>query len=175
MRRLILALIVVSPIVLASPASALGIDLNVVVGADFGGEFSTDISEDSATGYTLGLELMFEIPVVELGIGAEYGFERSVKGTDADVSYANVYAVGRLNFIGPLYAVARLGYSDMSADIGEAIGNVSVDGGGSWSVGLGLKFFDRFRVEALFNQLSGSFDDQDLDYETWSLRAMVTF
>ena len=175
MRRLILTCLVLSMLALAGPASAIGIDLNVVVGADFGGEFSTDISADSATGYTLGLELMFEVPVVELGIGAEYGFERSVKGADTDVSYANVYAVGRLNFIGPLYAVARLGYSDMSADVGDLIDDLSVDGGGSWSVGLGLKFFDRIRVEALYNQLSGSVDDQDLDYETWSLRAMVTF
>ena len=172
MRRLTPAFLAVVILTLATPASALGLDLNVVVGADFGGEFSTDISGDSATGYTPGLELMFEIPVVELGIGAEYGFERSVKGTDADVSYANVYAVGRLNFIGPLYAVARLGYSDMSAD---AIGDISIDGGTSWSAGLGLKFFDRLRIEALYNALSGSLDDQDLDYETWSLRAMWTF
>ncbi len=172
MRRLIPACLAVVMFALAAPVSALGLDLNVVVGADFGGEFSTDVSEDSATGYTLGLELMFDIPVVELGVGAEYGFDRSVKGSDADVSYANVYAVGRLNFIGPLYAVARFGYSDLSAD---AIGDLSIDGGTSWSAGLGLKFFDRLRVEALFNRLSGSLDDQDLDYETWSLRAMWTF
>jgi hypothetical protein len=172
MRRLVPALLAAVILVVANPASALGLDLNVVVGADLGGEFSTDVSIDSATGYTLGLELMFEVPVVELGVGAEYGFERSAQDTDADVSYVNVYAVGRLNFIGPLYAVARFGYSDLSAD---AIGDLSVDGGTSWSAGLGLKFFDRLRVEALFNRLSGSVDDQDLDYETWSLRAMWTF
>jgi len=172
MRRLIPACLAAVILAVASPSSAVDLGLNVVVGTDFAGDFSTDVSEDSATGYTLGLELMFEIPVVDLGIGAEYGFERSVKGTDADVSYANVYAVGRLNFIGPLYAVARFGYSDMSAD---ALGDLSIDGGTSWSAGLGLKFFDRLRIEALFNRLSGSVDDQDLDYETWSLRAMWTF
>lgn len=175
MRHLVPVSLVVVMLAIATPASAVGIDLNVAIGADFGGEFSTDISEDSATGYTLGLELMFDIPIVEVGVGAEYGFERSVEGTDADVSYVNVYAVGRLNFIGPLYAVARLGYSDMSADIADAIGDVSIDGSGSWSVGLGLKFFDRVRIEALYNNLSGSLDDQDLDYETWSLRAMWVF
>lgn len=173
MRRLLPAALAVVTLGLAAPAaSALDVDLNVVVGADFGGEFSTDVDVDSATGYTLGLELMFDVPVVELGVGAEYGFERSAEDADVDVSYVNVYAVGRLNFIGPLYAVARLGYSDISAD---AVADLSVDGGTSWSAGLGLKFFDRFRIEALYNQLSGSLDDRDLDYDTWSLRAMVTF
>ena len=178
MRRLILACSVALIVCLgpAAPASALDIDLNLSVGMDFEGEFDVEaVTRDAETGYSLGLELMFDVPIVELGVGFEYGFERDCDCAldDYDVEYSLVYAVGRLNLIGPVYAAARLGYSDLSGF--DELADVSLDGGESWSVGGGVKLFGKFRVEALLNNFSGDIGGVDFDYETWSLRALVTF
>jgi hypothetical protein len=172
MRRLALVLVAVTLASVAPTAAALDLDLNLSAGLDFSGTFDVGaVSEDAQTGYSLGLELMFDVPFVEVGIGAEYGFDRSSRIDNVDVSYTFVYAVGRINFIGPAYAVARYGYSDLSAKLADA----SLDGGASWSAGLGLKFFGKLRTEVLLNQFSGDVSGVDVDYDTWSLRVLYTF
>jgi hypothetical protein len=148
----------------AVPASAF--DLNLAVGADFSGDFSgSNISVSADTGYTLGLEAAFKIPLIEAGVGLEYGFSRNASAVDVDGSYYQLYAIGRF-FIGPAYIAGRFGYSDVS--FSEAIdGSTS---GGSWGLGGGVELFGKLKAELLFNQVGN-----DLKYEGWTLRLLYTF
>ena len=150
--------------VFAAPAGAF--DLNLAVGADFAGDFDVgNIKLSADTGYSLGLELAFKIPLVEAGVGVEYGFSRGAKATDLDVDYYQLYGIGRL-FFGPAYVAARLGYSDVSfSQVLE--GNT---GGGSWALGGGVEFLEKLKVELLFNQLG-----TDLGYQSWTVRLLYTF
>jgi hypothetical protein len=150
--------------VVTAPAAAF--DLNLAVGADFAGDLDVgNIKLSADTGYSLGLELAFKIPLIEAGIGLEYGFSRGAKATDLDVDYYQLYGIGRL-FFGPAYVAARLGYSDVS--FSEVLdGNT---GGGSWGVGGGVEFLEKVKVELLFNQLG-----TDLGYQSWTVRLLYTF
>lgn len=158
-----LAFIVVC-LLAAAPAAAF--DLNLAVGADFGGDFDLGSLKLSAdTGYNLGLELAFKIPLVEAGVGLEYGFSRAAKATDLDLDYYQIYGIARL-FFGPLYVAGRLGYSDVSfSEVLE--GDI---GGGSWALGGGVELLEKLKVELLFNQLG-----TDLGYQSWTVRLLYTF
>lgn len=149
----------------ATPTFAF--DLNLAVGADFAGDFDFgDISLSADTGYTLGLELAFKVPIIELGAGLEYGFSRGAEAVDFDASYYQIYGIGRF-FFGPLYVAARLGYSNVSV---SSVLEGDFGGGGTWAVGGGVELFEKLKFELLFNNLSG-----DLDYQSWTLRALYTF
>jgi hypothetical protein len=148
----------------AAPAAAF--DLNLAIGADFGGEFDLDeVSFDADTGYSLGLELAFKIPFIEAGVGIEYGFARDAEGVDLDADYYQIYGIGRL-FFGPLYVAGRLGYADVS--FSEAVEGDT--GGRSWGFGGGVELFDTLKIELLFNQLG-----TDLAYQSWTARLLYTF
>ncbi len=69
-----------------APAGAVGFDLGIAVGAQFNGDIS-DLDLDTDDGFSLGLELMFEIPIVKLGVGYEYGFPRDTDGAVSDIEY----------------------------------------------------------------------------------------
>ena len=134
----------------ASPIAAF--DLNLAVGANFNGDFNFgDISFSSDTGYTLGLEIAVDIPVIELGAGLEYGFSREASAVNLKASYYLLYAIGRFYF-GPAYIAARFGYDDISvsSDLEANFG-----GGGSWAVGGGVELFQKLKFELLFNRLGG--------------------
>jgi len=148
----------------AAPAAAF--DLNLALGADFGGDFDVDnISVSADTGYTLGLELAFKVPIIEVGVGLEYGFSRDATDFDFDASYYQLYAIGRF-FIGPAYIAGRFGYADVSfSEVVEG----STDGG-SWGLGGGVELFGKLKAEILFNSLGS-----DLSYEGWTLRLLYTF
>ncbi len=159
--------VIICLVVLAGGApAAAAYDLNLAVGADFSGDFDAgNISVSAETGYTLGLELAFKIPLIEAGIGLEYGFSRGAQGFDIDASYYQLYGIGRF-FIGPAYIAARYGYADVSF-------SQAVDGssdGGSWGFGGGVELFDKLKVELLFNSLGG-----DFSYESWTVRLLYTF
>ncbi|MDX2435429.1 MAG: outer membrane beta-barrel protein [Acidobacteriota bacterium] len=148
----------------AAPAAAF--DFNLAVGADFSGDFDAgNISVSADTGYTLGLELAFKIPLIEAGVGLEYGFSREAKDVDIEASYYQLYAIGRF-FIGPAYIAGRFGYADVS--FSEALDG-STDGG-SWGLGGGVELFGKLKVEILFNSLGS-----DFSYEGWTLRLLYTF
>jgi hypothetical protein len=169
LRRLVL---VAALIAAAVPATAL--DLNLTAGLDLGGSFDLgSISLDGDTGYTLGLEVVANLPIVDVGVGAEYGFNRSASGgLHGDLSFAHLYAVGRVTVFGPVYLAARLGYSDVSA---SNFSDGGASGGATWSVGGGFSFLGTLRAEALLNNVSGTIGDLDLDYRTWSVRLVYTF
>ena len=58
-------------------------DVNLAVGADFSGDFDLgNVSLSSDTGYTLGLEIAFKVPIIELGAGLEYGFSRAASAAE---------------------------------------------------------------------------------------------
>jgi len=148
----------------AAPAAAF--DLNLAVGADFGGDFDAgSISVNADTGYTLGLEVAFKVPILEIGVGLEYGFSRDASDFDFDASYYQLYGIGRF-FIGPAYIAGRFGYADVS--FSEAIDG-STDGG-SWGLGGGIELFGKLKAELLFNSLGS-----DLSYESWTVRLLYTF
>jgi hypothetical protein len=151
-------------VLVAAPAAAF--DLNLAVGADFAGDFDAgNISFSSDTGYTLGLELAFKIPLIEAGVGLEYGFSRGAEAAEIDASYYHLYAIGRF-FIGPAYIAGRFGYADVS--FSEAVDGSS--DGGSWGLGGGVELFGKLKIELLFSSLGS-----DLSYESWTARLLYTF
>ena len=154
-------------VVLLAASTAASLDLNLALGANFNGDFDLgDISFSSDTGYTLGLEVAIDIPVIELGAGLEYGFSREASEVELKASYYLLYAIGRFYF-GPAYIAARFGYNDISV---SSVLEGDFGGGGSWAVGGGVELFQKLKFELLFNRLGG-----DLSYESWNLRALYTF
>jgi len=151
--------------VAAVPAEA--IDLNLAVGADFGGDFDLgDVSFSANTGYTLGLEIAVKVPLIELGAGLEYGFDRGANSIDLDASYYQIYGIGRF-FFGPVYIAGRFGYANMSV---STILDGDFGAGGSWGLGGGVEFFEKLKVELLFNNIN-----TDLKYTSWTIRLLYTF
>jgi hypothetical protein len=150
----------------AMPADAF--DLNLAVGADFSGDFDLgNVSLSSDTGYTLGLEIAFKVPIIELGAGLEYGFSRAASSAELDANYYQIYAIGRF-FFGPAYIAGRFGYANMSV---STILEQGLDGnGGSWALGGGIEFFGKLKAELLFNSLN-----TDLEYQSWTIRLLYTF
>jgi len=170
-RTSIVTILAVFSILVSLPAAAF--DFNVSAGLDFDGDFK-DAEIGTETGYSLGLEVCFDFPIVEVGAGLEYGFPRGTDVGNVDVKYTSLYAIGRLGIIGPLYLAARVGYADVSAD---DLRGGNLDGGETWSAGVGAEFFEVLKVEALLNNFSADIDgvDSDFDYQTYSLRVLYTF
>ena len=165
MNRRTVFLIVCAIAAVAAPAEAF--DLNLAIGADFGGDFDFgDISFSSDTGYTLGLEIAVDVPLIELGAGLEYGFSREASSVDLDASYYQIYAIGRF-FIGPAYIAGRFGYADMSV---STLLEGDFGGGGTWALGGGVELFGKLKAELFFNNING-----DLKYQSWTIRLLYTF
>lgn len=170
MRAPRLAVVVAALVALLGASSpqvwAVEFDLNLAVGADFAGDFDVgDIAVEADTGYTLGLELVLDLPVIEAGVGFEYGLSRDARNGDFAGDYYHIFAIGRV-FFGPLYAAGRLGFADVSLPA-ELAGDSS---GGSWALGGGIELFDVVKLELLFSQLGS-----DLGYESWTARLLYTF
>jgi hypothetical protein len=166
-RRFAVPLISVVLLATAVPAAAV-IDVNAVGAVDLQGSLDLDeLSADPDAGFTLGLELMFDVPIVEFGAGFEYGFPRSVDG-GGELDYWNLYAVARLFVFGRLYLAGRFGYHGASVD--DIIDGDLSDNGTVWSAGAGLGILRKLKVELLYSDFGG-----DLDYQTWSARAVYTF
>ena len=165
MKRRTAVLIACVFLLAAAPGEAF--DLNLAVGAEFGGDFDLgDVSLSANNGYNLGLEIAFEVPFIELGVGLEYGFERSANIADLEASYYQIYAIGRF-FFGPVYIAGRFGYADMSV---STILEGDFGGGGTWGLGGGVEFFGKLKTELLFNNING-----DLQYQSWMIRLLYTF
>jgi len=159
-----LAMVVV---LVAVPASAQ-IHFNLAAGVDVSGSFDLgELSSSADPGFTLGLELIFEIPIVDVGVGLEYGFSRGTGVADIDASYTHLYGIARLTVFGRLYLIGRFGYHDLSA---SGIPDIDGGSGGTWGLGAGLGIFKWLSVELVFNDLSS-----DFDYTTWAARAVITF
>jgi hypothetical protein len=167
-RSIVLLLPLAALLVAASPATAAGLDFNVTGGLDVAGSFDLDVlSSNSDPGFTLGLELMFDVPVVELGVGVEHGFSRNSGVADADAKYWHFYGIGRLFVFSRFYLAARLGYYDLSVD-----DIIAGDVGNDYALGLGagVGILRNLKVELIFNNVTSS-----LDYDTWAARVVYTF
>ena len=150
-----------------SVAPSAAFDINLAVGAEFGGDFSRgDVSLSSNTGYNLGLEIAVKIPIIEIGAGLEYGFSREASVGDLKASYYQIYGIGRF-FLGPAYIAGRFGYANMSV---SSILEGDFGGGGSWGLGGGIELFGKLKVELLFNNIN-----TDLEYQSWMIRLLYTF
>ena len=166
-KRLCVLSVVVFAIGFAAPAAAV-VEINVAGSLDFQGSLNLEnLSPDADSGFTLGLELMFDIPVVDLGAGVEYGFPRSIDGA-GDVDYWNVYGIARLSLFFKIYLVGRVGYAASSAN--DLLENDLDDNDISWSVGAGIGIIPKLKLELLYSDFGG-----DLGFETWSARAVYTF
>ena len=165
-KPLVLAM-AIAAVLMSAPVSA-GIDLNLTGGIDVSGSFDLgDISSSADPGFTLGLEVMFEVPVVELGVGFEYGFARDTGYQGVDADYWHLYGVARLFVFARFYLVARAGYYDLSTDdvLSGDVGNDATIGAGA-----GVGILKNLKVELIFNNLTSS-----LDYDAWLARAVFTF
>ncbi len=171
MRRVLPFAVVAALLAAALPVAA--VDFNLTGGADFAGTVD-DYETDTATGYTLGLELVFELSFMDVGVGAEYGFPRGTDLDEVDLEYRLAYAVGRVGIIGPVYLAARAGYADLSLD---DVDEVDLEGGVAWSVGAGVDISERLLFEAYLNNFSGDVEglDSSFDYSTYSARLVFTF
>jgi hypothetical protein len=169
MRRPLLSLALLATlVVVATPAAAAGLEFNVTGGLDIAGSFDLDVlSSNADPGFTLGLEVMFDVPVVELGAGVEYGFSRNSGVAGADAQYWHFYGIGRLFVFSRFYIAARLGYYDLSVDDLIA-GNVGNDY--ALGLGAGVGILRNLKVELFFNNVTSS-----LDYDTWAARVVYTF
>ena len=156
----------------AGQAAALGIDFGVAAGLQLQGDVS-ELELDTDSGFSLGLELMFEVPIVKLGVGYEYGFPRGTDGTLTDIEYHLLYGIARLHFLGPAYIMGRAGYANMRAELDKLQGS---DTGLSWSLGLGVKV-RRFRIEVDYNEFDISVDDfgGTIDYSNYAARLVISF
>jgi hypothetical protein len=154
-------------LMLAAPVFA-GVDFNITGGLDVLGKFDLgEATTDSDPGFTLGLELMFEVPVVELGVGLEYGFPRGTDLDDLEVDYTHLYGIARLFVFGRFYLAGRVGYYNVSAD---DLVEGDIDSDVTIGAGAGLGILKNLKVELIFNNLTSGFD-----YETWAARAVFTF
>jgi hypothetical protein len=167
-RRLLFLTLLALALLFVPPATAGGLDFNVTGGLDIAGSFDLDVlSSNADPGFTLGLEVMFDVPVVELGAGVEYGFSRDSGIAGADATYWHVYGIGRLFVFSRFYLAARLGYYDLSVD--DIIsGNVGSDY--ALGLGAGVGILRNLKAELFFNNVTSS-----LDYDTWAARVVYTF
>jgi hypothetical protein len=146
--------------------------LGIAGGFQFQGNIS-DFDLDMDSGFTLGLELMFEIPIVKLGVGYEYGFPRDTNGVLSNIEYNLFYGIARVHFLGPAYAMARAGYADLSAELPDLKGS---DDGLSWGLGLGVKI-SRFKIEVAYNDFDITVNDfgGSVDYSNYAARLIFSF
>ncbi|MCK5377844.1 MAG: outer membrane beta-barrel protein [Acidobacteria bacterium] len=156
----------------AAPASAVGFDFGIAAGAQFNGDIS-DLDLNTDDGFSLGLELMFEIPIVKLGVGYEYGFPRDTDGLVSDIEYHLVYGIGRVHFLGPVYVMARVGYADVSAEVPDLKESNSAV---SWSAGFGVKI-SKFKLEAMYSDfdIEVSQAGGSVPYTNYSARLIYSF
>ncbi len=155
----------------ASPLHAGPIDLGLAVGGQFAGDVS-DFNLDTDEGFTLGLEANFKLPMIKLGLGYEYGFPRDSKGALSDIEYHYIYGIGRFTFIGPVYAVGRLGFADVRARFDRWD---DWEQGASWSIGVGTHF-SKIRAELLYNNFSvGTGGGHSSDLTNYSARLIYQF
>ena len=156
----------------ATPAGAVGFDLGVAVGAQLNGDIS-HLDLDTDDSFSLGLQLMFEIPVVKLGVGYEYGFPRDTDGAVSDIEYHLLYGVGRVHFFGPVFFMARVGYANVSAKAPDVKGSNSAM---SWSAGFGVKI-SKFKIEAMYNDFDIEINELggSMPYTNYTARLIYSF
>lgn len=172
------ALLIVGLLVVAAPAAA--IDFNIAAGVDFANSFDwNEIDLDSSVGYSLGLEVCFDLTgSLELGAGFIYGFPRGSSDDGiSDLKYNYLHGVLRWHPFGvPVYFAVLAGYSDVSAD---QVLDGDLDGGLTWGGGAGVEFWEKVKIELLFNSFDVNISVEDLDggtsYDSWSLRLIYTF
>lgn len=167
-RRLLFTAFTLAILAIALPAAAV-VDVNLVGGLDLYGSFDLDtLSSSTHPGFNLGLELMFDVPVVELGAGFEYGFPRAASDGGGKIEFWQLYGIARLTVFARFYLVGRLGYASPSAN--DFLDGSFDDTGASWGIGAGLAVLRNLKAELLYSDLSG-----DVDYSYWSARAVYTF
>lgn len=172
MRFVIPFILILILIASVTPAGAVGFDLGIAVGAQFNGDIE-DLDLDTDEAFSLGLELMFEVPIIKLGVGYEWGLPRDTNGAVSDIEYHLVYGIGRIQFLGPLFFMARLGYADISAEIPDLKGS---DTSLSWSAGIGVSI-TRFKFEAMYNDFDIEIDEigGSMPYSNYTARVIFSF
>jgi len=155
----------------AAPAGAVGFDLGIAAGAQFNGDIS-DLDLNTDDGFSLGLELMFEIPIIKLGVGYEYGFPRDTDGAVSDIEYHLLYGIGRIH-LGPVYFMVRAGYADVSAKVPDYKGSNTAM---SWGAGFGVKI-SKIKIEAMYSDFDIEVDQpgDSVAFTNYSARLIYSF
>lgn len=167
MRRHVLAITLILAAA-AAPAAAGPVEFCLFGGVDVSGNVDVgSLDLDSEQGYSLGVELLADLPVIDVGGGAEYGVPRGFDAREGEYSYTFIYAVARLTVIGPIYLVGRYGYTDPSIDDieGDSIGS-----GTGWGAGVGVSLLTRLKLEVQHTEMGG-----DVDYTATVARLILTF
>lgn len=151
----------------AAPAFAAEFNLGLSVGAGRmeAAEPEPWAPDENDVGFSLGFELLAELPAVELGGGIEYGPPRDAVYSDLEYTFA--YAIVRVKVVTPLYLVGRYGREWMTFR-GERTEKTGEDDG--WSLGVGVQALKRLRAEALYGEGVG-----DVDFSATSVRLVVVF
>lgn len=153
-------------LLLAAPAAAT--DVNGFVGFDTGGKFDLGmVNVDAKDGYHIGAEVMVDLPILEFGVGFEYGVPRKAETGVGDLDYKLIYAVTRLSILGPVYVTGRYGFANVKVD--EIVDREGKNGN-AWSLGGGISLVQKLKIEALYSEFS-----TDFDYKTYSVRLIYTF
>ena len=149
-------------------ASVTAQQINGFVGFDTGGKFDLGaIHVDSKNGYHLGAEVLVDLPLLDFGLGFEYGVPRSPEDSSGDMNYKLIYGVARMTVLGPIYVTGRYGYANVSVD--KIISDKGKNGN-SWTLGAGLRLAEKLKVEALYTHMTVGFI-----YETYSANLVYTF
>lgn len=156
-------IVCVSLVVLAPSVEAF--DLQLTLGLEGTGELDLGDLERNG-GLNVGVELVQDLPMLEVGAGVEQSFSRDLDG-GGDLGYTLVYGIARFNVLGPAFATVRYGYTDVAVDDIPSYGD---DGGATWSLGGGFSLFDKLKAEALYTSIGG-----DLDYDSYQLRLIYNF
>ena len=166
LRSLAVSVVVVAAA--AAPAAAGPVDFNLFAGIDTSGSVGLGpLDLDSEQGYSLGIEVLADLPIVDVGGGAEYGVPRGFDAVAGEYSYTFIYAVARLTVFGPVYVVGRFGYTDPSF---EDIEGDSIGSGTGWGAGVGVSLLDSLMLEVQHTEFGG-----DVDYSATVARVILSF
>lgn len=147
MRMVFRSALILFLLLVAAPAGAVGLDFGLALGAQLNGHLSGSWDNESTdAGFSLGLELMFEIPIVRLGVGYEFGFPRDLDMNTSDLEYQLLYGIARVDVIGPAYVMARAGYGDFEPTGHYLRSERTI----VWGVGLGVNL-SGIKLEAMYN------------------------
>ena len=151
-------------------------NFEVKLGIDFGGDFDTDSeSYDVDMGYSLIGEYKYAYNQnINLGAGLNYQFDRDFDDEDGDFSFTTVYALGEYKVTdSPVYLIGHLGYGSLSVDSDVLTGDES--GGLYYAAGAGMTLDNDYVAEILYSRNNGELDDEDVEYDKFTISVGMRF
>ena len=158
-------------------------------GADFLGKheisgLGLSGSEDVETGISPGFEMYFNVKSDNAqlagGFGIEYQVQRRQVKHDGNFNFIPIYALGKI-FITPTsdnsigsFATIKIGYSLFRGD-NKYKGNLILDDGLYLGIGLGIVYYEKIQIEALYSKNTGKAHVEDIDFEVEYTNLKLSF